>query len=129
MGEGVAGRVAESRLPIIIEDHQNWEGRSPQYDGVPLRSVLEVPMLYSGELIGVLTVDEIGDSERKFTAEDADLLSLFASYAASAVHTARLFDQISRRAGEFQALYQTAADLSSADGSAEAADHCDPAGE
>jgi HD-GYP domain-containing protein (c-di-GMP phosphodiesterase class II)/uncharacterized protein YigA (DUF484 family) len=69
-------------------------------------------MLYSGELIGVLAVHEMGESERKFTQEDADLLSLFASYAASAVHTARLFEQISQRAGEFEVLYETAADLS-----------------
>ncbi len=113
MGEGVAGRVAQSRQPMIIDDYQHWPGRTSHYDGIPLRSVLEVPMLYSGELIGVLTVDEMGDSERKFMSEDADLLSLFASYAASAVHTARLFEQITRRAGEFKALYQTATDLSS----------------
>ncbi len=113
MGEGVAGRVAQSRQPLIIDDHQCWEGRSPQYEGVPLRSVLEVPMLYGGELIGVLTVDEIGDSERKFTQEDASLLSLFASQAAAVVYSARLFEKVSQRAGEFEALYQTAADLSS----------------
>ncbi|MGE5073324.1 MAG: GAF domain-containing protein [Anaerolineae bacterium] len=113
LGEGVAGRVAQTRQPILIEDYQKWEGRSSKYEDVPLRSILEVPMLYSGELIGVLTVDELGDSERKFTQEDADLLSLFASYAASIVHTARLFEQISRRATEFEVLYKTAADLSS----------------
>ncbi len=113
MGEGVAGRVAQSRQPMIIEDHQHWEGRSAHYTEVPLRSVLEVPMLYGGQLIGVLTVDEIGDSERKFTQEDAALLSLFASQAAAAVYSARLFEKASQRAGEFEALYQTAADLSS----------------
>jgi len=113
MGEGVAGRVAQTRQPLIIENHQSWEGRSAHYEGVPLRSVLEVPMLYGGELIGVLTVDEIGDSERKFTQEDASLLSLFASQAAAVVYSARLFEKISQRAGEFEALYQTAADLSS----------------
>lgn len=112
MGQGLAGRVAESRQPMIVDDYQTWEGRAQQYEGLPLRSVLDVPMLYSGDLIGVLTVEELGDSQRKFTAEDAELLSLFASYAASAVHTARLFEQITRRAGEFEALYQTASDLS-----------------
>ena len=113
MGEGVAGRVAQTRQPVIVEDHQTWEGHSPQYEGVPLRSILEVPMLYGGELIGVLTVDEIGDSERKFTQDDASLLSLFASQAAAVVYSARLFEKVSQRAGEFEALYQTAADLSS----------------
>ena len=85
IGEGVAGRGAPTRQPMFIEDYRKWEGRSPQYEDAPLRSVLEVPMLYSGELIGVLTVDEMGDAERKFTQEDADLLSLFASQAAGAV--------------------------------------------
>ena len=61
LGEGDAGRVALTREPLIIDDYQTWEGRSTQYNGIPLRAVLQVPMLYSGELIGVLTVDEYGE--------------------------------------------------------------------
>ena len=57
--------------------------------------------MYSGELIGVLTVDEIGNSERKFTQRTPTCYRCSTLYAASAVHTARLFDQINRRAGEF----------------------------
>jgi GAF domain-containing protein len=114
LGEGAAGRVAQTRQPLIIDDYQTWEGRSSKYEGVPFRAILQVPMLYGGELIGVLSVDEFGaDSTRKFTEADARLLSLFASTAASAIYSARLFEQVSLRAGEFEALYQTASDLSS----------------
>lgn len=113
MGEGVAGRVAQTRQPMIIDDYQVWDGRSHKYDGTLFRSVLDVPMIYGGDLIGVLTVTEQGDSERKFTEEDAHLLSLFASQAASAVYSARLFEQVVKRASQFEALYQTAADLAS----------------
>ncbi len=113
LGEGAAGRVAATREPLVIDDYHIWQGRRPLLEGKPYRALVQVPMIYGGELLGVLDVYEYGDSERKFSPEDADLLSLFASYAAGAVHTARLFQEISRRASEFQALYQTAADLSS----------------
>ncbi|HEX2697712.1 MAG TPA: GAF domain-containing protein, partial [Anaerolineales bacterium] len=112
LGEGAAGQVAVTREPIIIEDYQTWEGRSLQYQGQQIRAVLEVPMLHGGELLGVLTVEEHGESERKFTPTDASVLSLFAAHAASAIHNARLFEQITLRAGEFEALYQTASDVS-----------------
>lgn len=103
-GEGVAGRVAQSRQPMRIDDYSTWEDRAPQYEGIPLRAVLEVPMLYAGELIGVLTADETGDSQRKFTEADERLLSLFASQAAGAIHSARLFEKTARSLNHLQAL-------------------------
>ncbi|MCA2002040.1 MAG: GAF domain-containing protein, partial [Chloroflexi bacterium] len=105
MGEGVGGRVAQTRQPLRIDDYSVWEGRSPQYKDKKIRAVLEVPMLYRGELIGVLTADEINDSERKFTEADERLLSLFASQAAGAIHAARLREQTERRLGQLQALH------------------------
>jgi PAS domain S-box-containing protein len=104
VGEGVAGRVAQTRQPMAMDDYQTWEGRSRQYEGVPLRAVLGVPMIHGGELIGVLTVDEFGESDRKYTEADARLLSLFASHAASAVQSARLLDQTRRRLQELDAM-------------------------
>jgi PAS domain S-box-containing protein/putative nucleotidyltransferase with HDIG domain len=105
LNEGIAGRVAKTRQPIRVDNYSNWEGRSPAYDGTPLRAVLEVPMLYGGELIGVLAADEVGDSERKFTEADEHLLSLFASQAAGAIHSARLREQTTRRLNQLQALH------------------------
>jgi len=102
MGEGAAGRVAQSRQAMIIEDYQTWEGHSLQYDDSGLRAVLEVPMIYAGKLIGVLTAAEQGDSTRKFTEEEAHLLALFASDAASAVYNARLLTETQQRAHEFE---------------------------
>ena len=104
VGEGAAGWVAQTRKPLRIEDYSRWDGRSPQYEGLLIRSVLEVPMLYGGELIGVLAIDEIGDSDRKFTEADERLLSLFASQAAGAIHSARLRDEAIRRLQNLQTL-------------------------
>jgi PAS domain S-box-containing protein len=104
MGEGSAGRVAQNRKPIRLDDYSTWEGRSPRYEGMPLRAVLEVPMLYGGELIGVLSVDEFGNSQRKFTESDERLLSLFASHAAGVIHSARLRQEAFNRLEHLQTL-------------------------
>ncbi|MCL4270237.1 MAG: GAF domain-containing protein [Anaerolineales bacterium] len=106
IGEGAAGRVAQTRQPLRIVDYSAWEGRSRQYDGIPLRAVLEVPMLYSGELIGVLVVDEAGDSKRQFTESDERLLTLFASQAAGVVHSARLREEALSRLRNLQTLHE-----------------------
>jgi putative nucleotidyltransferase with HDIG domain len=105
LGEGVAGRVAQTHQPLRLDDYSTWEGRSPIFEGKPIRAVLEVPMLYGGELIGVLTAEETDDSERIFTEADEHLLSLFALQAAGAIHLARLSEQTARRLNQLQALH------------------------
>ena len=102
IGEGVAGKVAETRQPMRIDNYSTWEGRSEKFDKFPIHSVIEVPMLYAGELIGVLTADETGDSGRKFTDADERLLSLFASQAAGAINSARHRAYIIRYAEELE---------------------------
>ena len=102
IGEGVAGKVAQTRQPMRIDNYSTWEGRSEKFDKFPVHSVLEVPMLYAGELIGVLTADETGDSGRKFTDADERLLSLFASQAAGAINSARHRAYIIRYAEELE---------------------------
>jgi PAS domain S-box-containing protein len=115
LGEGMAGRVAKTHQPLIVDDYRTWEGRSLQYEAVPIRAVVEIPMLYAGELIGVLVVHEVGESERKFTQADVHLLSLFAEYAAGAVHATRLLQETRRRAEETTALLETSLALTSLD--------------
>ncbi|MGD2159246.1 MAG: GAF domain-containing protein, partial [Anaerolineales bacterium] len=104
LGEGMAGRVAKTRKPMMVEDYRTWEGRSQQYGDVPFTSVLEVPMLYGGELVGVLVINETAPSIRKFTEADVQLLSLLGAQAAGAVHSARLFEETHQRAKELEAV-------------------------
>ncbi|NOY98475.1 MAG: GAF domain-containing protein [Chloroflexi bacterium] len=113
-GEGMAGRVAETRQPLSVEDYQEWEGRSPQYDKVPFSSVLEVPMLYAGKLVGVLTVNEHIPKIRQFTDADIHLLTLFATQAAGAVHSARLHKQTRRRLSDLEAINRVSTALRTA---------------
>lgn len=114
LGEGMAGRVAQTRQPMVVRDYSTWEGRSPQYAGIPFTSILQVPMLFAGELIGVLAVDEMAPTIRTFSDDDVQLLSLFAAQAAGAVHSARLFEQTQRRLRELEAVNKVSASLRAA---------------
>jgi PAS domain S-box-containing protein/putative nucleotidyltransferase with HDIG domain len=90
MGEGMAGRVAQTRQTLIVDDYSTWKGRSSVFKNTPYHAVVEVPMLFGGQLIGVLGVNDSGEMVCTFTEEDARLLLLFAGQAASAVHDGRL---------------------------------------
>jgi len=111
IGEGIAGKVAQTLQPMVIEDHRKWENRSAQFSNLPTTALAEVPMIYSGQLVGVLTVYELdkGDDSpiRKYNQTDVDLLAVFAGTAAVAVHNTRLFDETQQRLLELEVLYQT----------------------
>ncbi len=113
LGKGMAGRVAQTRQPLIVDDYGRWEHRAPQFAEVDFSAVLQVPLLLRGELIGVLSVAEVGATTRQFSNEDARLLSLFASQVAGAVHNARLLQQTHTRAEQMTLVYDAGLALNS----------------
>ena len=93
LGEGVAGTVAQTRSGLIVNDFRT----SPYATRALLAhtshvGVLAEPLLYRGELLGVISVDT-ADPARHFTPEDQQLLRLFAGQAAIAIQNARLFGE------------------------------------
>ncbi len=91
-GEGAAGYVAETSQPLILDDYREWEGRAAVYEvEKPYSAVLSVPILWDEQVIGVLQV-MADSSQRKFSQEDQDILSLFADQAAFAIETTRLLE-------------------------------------
>jgi diguanylate cyclase (GGDEF)-like protein/PAS domain S-box-containing protein len=88
LGEGVAGRVARTLQPLFIEDYSLWEGQIAVWKGV-IKSVAAVPLVWQGQLIGVMTASEL-QKIRSFSSLEIDLLQLFADQAASAIYNARL---------------------------------------
>jgi eukaryotic-like serine/threonine-protein kinase len=104
LGEGMAGRVAQTRAPVIVADYNTWEHRSSQFSLSQLGAIVQVPMLFAGELIGVLSVGDIAGTKRTFGEVDARLLLLLAGQAASAVNNARLLEETRHRADQLQAV-------------------------
>ena len=85
LGGGFAGRVAAEQRPVVLEhvDHSNVLNPILMQKGI--RSLIGVPLLVGGTVIGVLHVGSL--RPRTFTAEDAGLLQLTADRAAAAVQS------------------------------------------
>ena len=111
MGEGMAGRVAKTRKPRCINDYRTWRYRNRAFDIYNFSLVMEVPMIYRDQLIGVLAVADTGDTLRTYSNEDVRLLTLFASQAAGAVYNAKLFSEIRFRTEELDRLYRALGSL------------------
>jgi PAS domain S-box-containing protein len=99
-GEGAAGIVVKTGMPLIVDDYRTWQGRAPAFEEKrPFRAVLTVPMIWQGQVTGVIHVLD-DTASRRFTQTDQELLTLFANHAAIAVENARLLEQEKRHAEE-----------------------------
>ena len=109
-GEGLLGEVIQTLQPAVVNDYRGWKNRSSKYDAIPITAVMATPMLSSGELVGVLSVNEIdkgnGTSIRKYTSSEMEQLTFFAGASASAVRNARLIEETRQRFFELELLYQ-----------------------
>jgi signal transduction histidine kinase len=81
--------VAGERRPIIVEDVDRAEILNPILHEKGIKSLLGVPLVVEGQLLGVLHVGTL--SPRAFSSEDVELLQLVADRAAIAIAHARLF--------------------------------------
>ena len=92
LGEGIAGFVAEKKEPLLINDVKSDPRFSVQFDkasGFTTKSVLCVPMIAGGELIGVIEILNKKETSG-FTPADKNLLESMAGLAALAIANARL---------------------------------------
>jgi signal transduction histidine kinase len=104
LGEGIAGKVAQTHQSIHVESYpRDWRGKVD----LPLAqetfgSVICVPLIYGGEVIGALMVIA-GQQGRLFNPNDVYLLELLGSQAAVAIAHSQLF------ADQREAMRQAAA--------------------
>jgi phosphoserine phosphatase RsbU/P len=93
VGAGFAGRIAESRQPVVIEDLDNSpiEVVNPLIRKKGVRSLLGVPLIVERRLVGVLHVGTL--EPRGFGSDDIHLLRTVGDRAALAIEHGRLADQ------------------------------------
>src|SRR3954453_1636805 len=114
VGRGFAGRVAAERRPIVIPDVDHADVLNPILRQKGIRSLLGVPLLVGGRILGVLHVGSL--TPREFTDSDRDLLQLAADRAALAIDHARLYEderaarERAERAAEILAAVQRVTD-------------------
>jgi signal transduction histidine kinase len=90
LGEGLAGRVAQTGKPITVDDYLHWEGRASAYATAPFSRVLGVPLKVRDNVIGVISIND-DTRTGPFSEDEIRLVSLFADQAAIAIENARLY--------------------------------------
>jgi signal transduction histidine kinase len=90
VGGGFAGRVAASKSPVYLSDVDHAAVLNPILREKGIKSLLGVPLMVAGEVLGVLHVGTL--RPRDFTGEDIELLQLVADRVALAVDHARAFE-------------------------------------
>ena len=88
LGRGFAGRIAAERVPIFIADVDHADVLNPILREKGIVSLLGVPLIVEGELIGVLHVGSL--RPREFGQAELGVLQLASARAAPAIEHARL---------------------------------------
>jgi len=89
MGRGIAGRIATSRKPMIVDDLSKTEVMS----SILIENVCSLvgaPLMIEDRVIGVIHVDTL--EPHTFTQDDLNLLQLAADRVALAIERARLYE-------------------------------------
>ncbi|HZC04837.1 MAG TPA: GAF domain-containing sensor histidine kinase [Ktedonobacterales bacterium] len=94
MGQGVAGTIAATRRPLIIENLATVPVSNP-FLREHFRSLLGVPLLEGEQLVGVIHVDSI--ESRRFTDEELQLLQTLAERIGPAIAHSQQFERAQRK--------------------------------
>jgi PAS domain S-box-containing protein len=90
INEGVAGHVFRSARPLVVDNYTTWAEHADVLVASPPSTVMGIPLLIKGQVIGVLTL--IANSmKRTFTEEDTRLAGMFAAQASIAIKNAQLY--------------------------------------
>ena len=94
IGRGFAGRIAQERVGIFIADVDHADILNPILRQKGIRSLLGVPLIVEGDVIGVLHVGSL--RPRIFDLRDLAVLELAAARAAPAIERAKLLNALER---------------------------------
>jgi signal transduction histidine kinase len=97
-GEGIAGEVARTRQPVLIDDVEQ-DRRFKRLGRDSIRSLICVPLIDSGAVLGTMTASSARPAA--FNAGQLELLSVFADQAALAIAQAHRAEEVDRLKSAF----------------------------
>ena len=113
-GEGLAGRIAETGQPLIVNDYMAWNGNLNAFaETAGHAASAGVPVFLGEEIQGVLSVTAQPDYQ--FTQADIQMLTLFAAQASVAIQNARLHIETQLFLEKLQALHEVSIELNRID--------------
>ena len=95
-GEGIAGHVAETGLPLFVANVQEDPRFAPRIDALTkfrTESIVCLPLKIHGRVLGVIEIINVKDM-KGFESHDYPVLSILADYAAIAIENARQLDRL-----------------------------------
>jgi PAS domain S-box-containing protein/putative nucleotidyltransferase with HDIG domain len=92
-GEGLTGTVWETGKPLIVNDYDNWPHRIPNLRKSYLQSIMGVPLVSKGEILGVLVLAKKFGAKSKFEEIDIEIILQFTRLATIAIENAQLMNQ------------------------------------
>jgi diguanylate cyclase (GGDEF)-like protein/PAS domain S-box-containing protein len=105
-GEGAAGRAYAEAIPVRVDDYRSWPHALPSSIGRGIESGLAAPLMVSHRAVGSIGV--FNRRTREWTADEEQLLVLFAAQVAPAMEAARLTQETIEQAHNFRALHEVA---------------------
>ena len=105
-GEGLVGQVAESGMPIVVEDVDKEPRYRPPSGNFPLRfgSAVLVPLRVEKHTVGVLSAER--QERGAFAPAATAILMALADQVSVAIENARLFQEVKRFSEELEARVQ-----------------------
>lgn len=108
-GQDVPGQVWETGQSKVVSNYPVWEQPDGRLDDPVFCTILDVPMQWNGEFLGVLDIRS--DSQREFVPADHDFLEVFAAQAAVALLNAQLVQSLKDSEAKIRTLVETSPDF------------------
>jgi PAS domain S-box-containing protein len=105
-GEGVGGKVWETKQPVLVDDYRFWPDRIEDKALDDLRSVVGIPLKDRKRFHGVIGLASV-DPAKKFQWDDISFLSRFADLALVALDKARLYAAVRKELAEKKQTEET----------------------
>ena len=108
LGEGIAGRVAQTGEPMLLEDISK-DPRTARPDLVShegLKGFISIPLKAKDKVVGVMNI--ASHSAGRFGADDVSLLNSIGDYLGTAIERARLYQRLAAARERYQTLLRHA---------------------
>jgi len=105
-GEGMGGKVWQSKKPILVDDYRSWVGRLSDRSLDELHSVVGIPLRDHNGFHGVIGLASVGRG-KKFKPEDIAVLQLFADLALVALDKGKLYADVRHELAERRRTEET----------------------
>ncbi len=104
---GLTGYVIQNPQTLYIPDSLNWPQERPRGIAQPgkwSRSIVVVPLLFRGKIIGILSMQN--HEPNVYSPEQIQTLELFAPQIAIAIYNSRLYTDLRQRVQELETITQ-----------------------